>query len=119
MTVFEIALSQTLPRYTQRVVLDGVTFTLSFRFNTRFATWFLDSLDAEEEPIVVGLPCRIDTDLIGQHRHVEDSPQGAFVPYDTTIRKEDPGLSDFGTRVLLLYFDATEQVIPTFTIDFG
>jgi len=106
MTVFVIPTSTTIPAYRQRVTLDGVTFNLRFRFNGRIGSWLVDFFKEDDTPIVYGRRCVIDWPMFRQHHHLEDSPEGQISVFDTTHRKIDPAIDDFGSRVLMLYFDA-------------
>lgn len=92
-----------IPDYVERVTLDDVSYVLRFRWNTRGEMWFLDIFDADNNPLVYGRPCLVGNDLIAHLHHVEGMPPGELVPFDTTDRQVDPGLLDFGRRVLLLY----------------
>ena len=99
---------QTLASYRERVQLDGERFELLFRWNACAQSWFLDIFDDEGTPIVFGRRCVVDARLTGQHKHRTDIPPGELMAFDTTQRKLDPGLSDFGTRVLMLYHTQQE-----------
>jgi hypothetical protein len=104
----EIPLSQTLTDYTERIDLDGVVYEFRFRWNPRAEAWFVDISDADGEPLVFGRKVTVDTLLTQQHKHVDGIAQGQLTAFDTTNRRIDPEQEDFGTRVLLLYFDITE-----------
>jgi len=110
MAVLVIPTSQTLASYRERVQLDGDAYELHIRWNSCAAAWFVDIFDDDGNPLVYGRKCLIDTRLTGQHQHIPNLPPGEITCFDTTQRKERPGLRDFGTRVLALYFDqeATE-----------
>lgn len=94
------------PRFSERVSLDGVTFVLRFRFNTRLSSWFLDVLDENDAPIVYARRIVIDWPLLRQTRYRDDGPDGEMIAYDTTQRDVRPLLDDLGVRVLLGYLDA-------------
>ena len=108
MTVSVLHTSQTLPDFLERVFLDGVTFQLRFRWNSRLEDWFLDILTEAGSPIVYGRRCVIGWILLRQSRHLDAIPAGEILAFDTTLRDVAPGLTDFGTRVLALYLDASE-----------
>jgi len=104
MSVFAVQTSTRLPRYVQRVTLDGGVYSLDFHWNTRLGAWFVDVLDADGEVLVAGRRCVVDNILLGQFEHLE-IPPGILTVFDTSRRLAPPVLDDFGTRVLMLYFD--------------
>lgn len=108
MTTFAIPTSTELSDYTETIELDGATFTLRFRWNTRMEAWLVDIFDASGAVIVYGRRCTVDSLLVGQLHHLAETPLGEIVTFDTTHRHVDPKLNDFGDRVLLLYFEAAE-----------
>lgn len=94
------------PRFSERVSLDGTTFLLRFRWNTRLSAWFMDVFDDAELPIVYARRIVIDWPLLRQTRYRDDGPAGEVLAYDTTNRDVRPLLDDLGVRVLLGYLDA-------------
>ncbi len=105
MAITVIPTSQTLPSYRERVQLDGVTFQLRFRWNTRLQSWFFDVEDEDGNVLVYARRAVIDWLPLRQSRHVEGIPAGSIMAFDTTLRDVRPLLDDFGSRVLLLYLD--------------
>lgn len=100
--------STTVPAYRERVSLDGTLYQLRFRFNGRINAWILDLYDAEGNPIALARRCSVDTLLLRQRRWVEGIPPGSMLPFDTTLRRRDPVIDDFGDRVLMIYLDEAE-----------
>lgn len=107
MGVFVVPTSITNPAYSERLTLDGVTFSLRFRFNTRVGCWLVDISDENGEMIVSGRRLVCDWPILRQHGHLA-VPAGQIMAFDTTERKIDPVIDDLGDRVLALYFDAEE-----------
>lgn len=94
--------------WSQRTALDGVDFTLSFRWSQRDGHWTLDLADAEGSPIRHGVALVPSVDLL---RGVVDTrrPAGKLAILDTTGALDvDPSFSDLGARFLLVYFTAAE-----------
>lgn len=108
MAVTVVDTSQRLQDYRQRVSLDGVTFELRFRFNTRVRSWYVDVFDEDRNIIVHARRCVINWTLLRQSSHKEGIPAGEFIVIDTTQRDAAPIEDDFGTRVLMTYLDADE-----------
>lgn len=69
MAVFEIPLTPVQQRFS--TVLGGVTvyLTVSWR-NLGGAGWVLDLDDANQAPLVHGIPLVTGANLLGQHRHI-------------------------------------------------
>jgi hypothetical protein len=90
--------------------LDGVTYTLEFRWNVRLGAWFMNVLDAEgESPCLVGV--RLVADWPLAQNIVDRSPPGYFLALDTGAAEgsgEDPGFDDLGSRVQLWYIPEAE-----------
>lgn len=95
-------------RWSQRTALDGVDFTLTFRWSQRDGHWLLDLADAEGAPIRHGLALVPSLDLLAG---VIDArrPAGKLAVLDTTgVLDLDPGFADLGERFLLAYLTAAE-----------
>lgn len=93
-----------------QVVLDGVTYTLEFRWNVRLGAWFLAVLDAEGVvPFLVGLRLVADWPLaLGV---VDRQPPGRLMIVDTGAplgQGQDPGFDDLGNRAQMVYFSKSE-----------
>ena len=111
MAVLQIDTSTQLELYTQQTQLDGELYTLTFRYNRRNESWYLDIADPDGNMLVSGRRCIVESRLTGQFKHKEALPPGELTVFDTTLRQAPPTLSDFGTRALLLYFDQTEAFV--------
>lgn len=90
--------------YSMRVALDGATFTLRFRWNTRESAWYMDISDEIDVPIYMGLKIVINNPL-GVRCRDPRRPKGFFLAGDTTKRGKDPAIADLGDRVQLYYFE--------------
>jgi hypothetical protein len=96
-----------LPFFDMQASLEGVTYTLQFRWNVRNSAWYLDVLDeAGESILVAGVKVVADWPLSAYT--VDRQPPGVFIAADTTGTGTDPALTDFGVRVVLLYYTSTE-----------
>jgi hypothetical protein len=109
MAVFRIPTSTDpeRPHYTQRTSLDGRTYLLELRWNGRQARWFLDLYTANGSVIRTGILIRVNWPLL---RLVTDerAPPGVLMAIDRSGALKDPGLTELGSRVELLYFDESE-----------
>lgn len=108
-----IPLRSDLEDYDLQVSLDGVLFTLRFRWNRRDLYWYMDVGDEDGNPILASIKVVIDFPLGARSRN-SLMPGGILLAVDTSTQRLDPGLSDLGTRVVLLYFEVAELPIdPT------
>ncbi len=108
-----LPLRSDLEDYDLQVTLDGVLFTLRFRWNRREQCWYMDVGGENGRPILASIKVVIDYPLGARSRNAL-MPAGMFVAVDTTSQRLDPGLNDLGVRVLLLYFEVAELPIdPT------
>lgn len=114
-------MAQTIPTrsdltsYTERVLLDGVSYDLWFFWNDRDASWNLtiydsatpDNADGSRDALVAGIPVHVGWPLL--HAFVAPGlPAGDIVALDTTNKDLDPGVAELGTRVVLVYLTAAE-----------
>lgn len=97
------------PLFSLETQLDGTLYSFTFRWNARAGQWFLDIADASNDPIVSGIALVVSFPLA---RRCADPrmPPGLLTAYDTTGAGLDPGETDLGRRVVLLYF--TEAELP-------
>lgn len=95
------------PHYDFQVDLEGTTFKLEFRWNTRAEGWFFRLLDVDDNQILGFERVVLDFPLTSRYRF-EALPPGEFFAVDTTASQVEPGLDELGGRVLLLYYPAAE-----------
>lgn len=95
------------PHYTQVTTLDGRDYVLTFEYNFRDLSWYLDVADQDEVVIAAGLRLVVDWDLL-QRCVDERRPPGILWCNDLSGAGLDPGPDDLGTRVELLYFGEEE-----------
>ena len=108
MTIRRIEVESNRPRFAERVSLDGVTYRLTFRWNDRASAWILDIASEDGTMIISGRRLAVNNLLTRQFRHLPACPPGHVMPFDTTLRATDPGLTDLGTRVIMLYAEAAD-----------
>lgn len=90
-----------------QAVLDGVTYTLQFRWNVRLEAWFMDILDEQGVTMLLAGLRLVANWPLGAY-NTGRQPPGAFVAFDTSGEGLDPGLDDLGDRVQLKYFTAED-----------
>lgn len=97
------------PYFSIETQLDGVLYSMTFRWNDRAGQWFVDIADAANDPIVSGIALVADFPLARRCRDPR-MPPGALFAVDTTGAGLDPAETDLGRRVTLVYF--TEAELP-------
>ena len=102
-----VPLDPTLTHYDEQITLDGVTYTLEFRWNTRAAAWFMNILTEQGDPITAGIRIVVDMPL-GLRSSDTRKPKGLLFAVDTSGERREPVIDDFGTRVVLLYHPLAE-----------
>lgn len=107
-----------LPHYDMQVVLDGVTYTLEFRWNTRESVWKMDLKTEDETPILSSVKVVVNFPLCARVASANRLP-GKLVAFDTTNLQINPGFEDLGDRVTLLYLTETEYaaMLEEFEVD--
>ena len=93
---------QNLPIYSYTIDLDGTTYTLRYRYNSRMEKWFLDFRTETGESIVEGIPIVADWPIFDRFQD-DRLPPGILFAFDTSGQAEDPGRYDLGNRVQMIY----------------
>ena len=96
-----------LPHYVQRTALEGTTYVLRIDWNQREQRWYLRISDEDGNVLAGDVKVVANWPLLRRHRD-ERLPPGSIMAIDQSGKGEDPGLTELGERVLLLYFDAEE-----------
>lgn len=107
MSVIQLPLRTDLTHYDFGITLDGVAYNFELRWNTRDEAWFLDLRLESGEAVYTGIRVVINWPLALRCRH-ESHPPGQLLAVDTSGKDAEPGIDDFGSRVLLLYYDAAQ-----------
>ena len=91
----------------QRVQLDGTSYTFRWLWNERDGHWFLSLYDVEGTAVVEGLRVVTGWDILKDVTK-ENRPAGRLVFFDeatssTTVYGDDAGEDDLGVRVFCYY----------------
>lgn len=105
MAVFELPLRSDLERFEFVLTLDAVAYKFLFSWNSRESGWFMSLFLEDDTPVWSGVRVVVNWPL-QQRSRVSNRPPGLFMAVDAQETKTDPGLTDLGKRVRLLYFDA-------------
>lgn len=106
MSFQKIPVRSDLPAYEFDITLDGKIFNLSFAWNDRSELWSMDIFDENGNELLMGVPILTNWDLIGRFR-MKTLPPRMFLCVDTAGEGKNPGIDDFGSRVILVYGDDT------------
>lgn len=107
---YTIPTSTDLTHYDMQVVLDGTTYTLELRWNTRASAWFMHIFTEAGDPIVCGVRVVVDQPLGARTRDAR-RPSGFMFAVDTSGKHVDPTIDDLGERVQIIYLTAAELPI--------
>lgn len=100
-----------LPDYQMEIALDGLTYSLRLRWNTREQAWYLTLLDETDDPIQDFCNVKVVVNApIGSRSVDPRRPPGFFVAMDSTNLHTDPGFTDLGDRVQLYYLEASDTL---------
>lgn len=107
MAIFKLPIRNDLPAYDFSIDLDGVNYTLSFRYNSRMSLWIMDIKDSEQNNLKMGIPIQTEVDLISTLKK-EGFPDGTFLAIHETGLKIDADREAFGNTIDLYYEEASE-----------
>lgn len=104
-----IPLRPDLTDYELTTALDGATYTLRLRWSEREGSWYLDVSSETGDAIALGIKVTLYQEL-GRRRTASAMPPGALIAVDTSRQDVEPGVSDLGDRVQLIYVPESEWV---------
>ena len=107
MATVELPTRRDLPAYSYRIELDGQIYTLSYTYNSRMEKWLISVGDEQGNTIVGPVPIIVSWPLFERFQS-EALPPGRIAAYDSSNSDEDPGRFDLGSRVRMIYEEATE-----------
>lgn len=100
--LIEIPIETRDPSFRIRTVLDDVEMFMQMQWNSRVERWHLDILDSNENPLLMGIPMNIDTELIDRFE-IPGLPPGKLVLFDTSLKGAECGSEELGERCKLIY----------------
>jgi hypothetical protein len=100
MAIYEIPTEPTGPAWTQETQLEGQTYVLEFRWNTRDSSWYLSLYDVDGSVLVAGLRLRHAAPTL---RHVADL--GKRPPGELILVGSEATYDNFGKEAQLLYVE--------------
>ena len=106
MSNVQIPFNSSLGNQSFFVALDGTTFKLDFRYNTRGKYWSFSILTANEVCIVSGMRVVSDYSLLS-HFTDERLPKGRLYCLDQFFTGRAPEFSELGDTHVLIYEPAS------------
>lgn len=94
--------------WSQRQVLDGVSYVLDFAWNARGGAWYLSISDADGNPLLLSRKLASNVPLLRNARFIDGLPPGEIMALDATETIDFADYTELGPVVQLLYFDASE-----------
>lgn len=105
MAILELPVRADIPSYQFRQEIEGVVYTLRFRWNSRMETWIFDIADEQENDLLVGIPVLSSVDLKSRFK-MTTIPPGLFVAFDQAGDQRKPDRDTFGREVKFFYEEA-------------
>jgi hypothetical protein len=101
-TLYEIPVNRERgrPSLRMRTLLDQVELLIDLDWNTRMERWHASFYDADEKPLLMGIPLNVNTEIFSRFK-IEGLPPGKLVLFDSQNR--ECGLEDLGDRCKLYY----------------
>lgn len=106
MSFQKIPVRSDLPAYEFSITLDEKIYNLNFSWNDRTSLWTMDILDENGVELLTGVQMLTNWDMIGRYR-IKELPPRMFLCVDTAGEGKNPGIDDFGSRIILVYGDDT------------
>ena len=105
MALIRIPLRNDIPSYEFKIDLDGTTYTLGVRYNTRKDRWIMDFRTENNEPVISGTPLLNGVSLLA--RYQEDRlPPGELFMLNTEDENVEADRDSLTENAFLLYQEA-------------
>lgn len=100
----EVPIRANVPAQTFDIVLDGVSYTMVAKWNSRSTFWTLDILQEDQSSLILGVCLKLGARLLQQF----NLNIGDFIMIDDTGTGQEASLSNIGISTRLVYFTSTE-----------
>jgi hypothetical protein len=105
--IYQIPIETNDASFKIRTKLASADYVLKIYWNDRCERWHISIHDANEIPILAGVPLNIDTDILARFRNPA-LPPGILMLYDTAEKHEEAGREDiYNQKAVLLYQEAS------------
>lgn len=93
-------------RYSYRSMLGSVLYAFEFFWNARDSSWSFTLSDISGN-LLLSRKITVGTPMLSRFQQ-SNLPYGEIVAYDTSGSNTDPGLTEFGSRVVLTFTDGAD-----------
>lgn len=107
MAVSEVPVRPGVAHQEMQVPVEGRVYSLELRWVGREERWYIDVRDENQTSLYTGIAVVLNFPL-GIRCASRAFWPGVLLATDTSGANTEPGLDDFGDRVKLFYFDASE-----------
>lgn len=96
--------------YSYRVALEGTVYRLRWQWNPRTEGWYVSLYTSDDTALVTGVRVVCNYPLFSELKDAR-LPLGMVVAVPLTEDDSDPGYTDLGGRVRVLYMEAADRAI--------
>lgn len=104
--ILELPVRSDIPSFEFKQELEGVVYTLKFKWNERMARWLMSIADEVGEDLLAGIPVQTNVDIKGRFKQ-STLPPGLFLSYDNSGAARNPDRDTFGSDVKFYYEEAS------------
>jgi len=104
---FNLPIDTTFSNFSQQMDLDGVSYNLTFLYNTTSAQWTISISDIDEVHIIDGLKLVLNSNLFSQYPSI-GLPPGELYCIDTTDSETEINRDNLGSIINLIYVPEDE-----------
>lgn len=98
------------PAFSYAIQLDGVTYRLSYHWEERTASWYVDLADAEGVPLVSGIRLDHRKNLWGRYKADARLPAGNALCFSMNDDAARPTFESLGRATVIVYYEQGEVV---------
>ena len=103
MTVYRLPIPSKTAYFSEDVSMTGVTYQITFEWNTRIEAWYFSISTQDGQPILVGQKILPSVDLTSRHKDTR-LPDGSIVCFSTDDSRR-PGREDLGSYINLYFLE--------------
>lgn len=103
--IFNIPVDANSASFKQRIELDAKEFVIQIGWNTRQSRWYISLMDANENPLVMGITLVANYPLFNRFKGTQ-YPQGVMMLFDGTGNWSECNRDGLGSSHYLTYQEA-------------
>lgn len=104
---FNLPIDSNFSNFSQQMDLDGVSYNLTFLYNSSSSQWTLSISDIDEIHIIDGLKLVLNSNLFSQYPSI-GLPPGELYCIDTTGKEKEVTRENLGSIIELIYVPEAE-----------